>query len=442
VCYLHISDEQRRSWIKFARPKGSEIIGQFLRYSSSKCYLTLLRRRSLNLTHSFASKLDGSSSPVGQTMFWRKKQKEKLNWEDIQKKDKELRRILAIIAYLRDGVLVFDKKNKLFLINPQAEKFLEVKGKQILGKSILELSSFPFIRPLVSLLGGEIREVYEKELPIKENLILEVSAIPMRIPEEKIGSLIILDDITQEKLAEEMKTRFVTLAAHQLRTPSSAVKWSMRTLLDGDLGKLTEKQKEMIEKTYQTNEKMISLIDDLLNAAKIEEGRYLTNITLSSIEQVIQSVIDSYQDEIKKRRLKFRFIKPEGEIPKVMLDVEKMKIAVTNIIDNALRYTFPGGRISVSVQGNKKEIRIQVQDNGIGIPQNQQKKIFTTFYRGSDAIKMETEGTGLGLFIAKNIIEAHKGKIWFESKEGKGATFYFTIPIKEKFSEFIGEEFY
>lgn len=379
-------------------------------------------------------------------MFWRKKQKEELNKEfsreDIQKKDKELRRILAIIAYLRDGVLVFDKENKLFLINPQAEKFLEVKSKQILGKSILELSSFPFIRPLVSLLGGEIREVYKKELSVKENLILEVSAIPMRIPEEKIGSLIILHDITQQKLAEEMKTRFVTLAAHQLRTPSSAVKWSMRTLLDGDLGKLTEKQKEMIEKTYQTNEKMISLIDGLLNAAKIEEGRYLSNITLLSIEEVIQSVIDNYQDEIKKKRIKFRFVKPERELSKVMLDVEKMKIAVTNIIDNAIRYTFPGGKVSVSVQGDEKEIEIQVQDNGIGIPQHQQRKVFTIFYRGSNAIKIETEGTGLGLFIAKNIIETHGGKIWFESQEGKGTTFYFTVPIKEEFGEFIGEKFY
>jgi len=379
-------------------------------------------------------------------MFWKKKQKEEFNKKffrkDIQEKNGETRRILAIVAYLRDGVLVFDKENKLFLINPRAEKFFEVESKQILGKSILELSSFPFIKLLVSLLGGEIIEVYEKELQIKENLILEISAIPMKVSEEKIGSLIILHDITQQKLAEEMKTRFVTLAAHQLRTPSSAVKWSMRTLLDGDLGKLTEKQKEMIEKTYQANEKMISLIDDLLNAAKIEEGRYLSNITLSSIEEVIQSVIDNYQDEIKKRRLKFRFIKPEREIPKTMLDVEKIKIAVGNIIDNAVRYTFPGNRISVSIQRDEKKIEIQVQDNGIGIPKHQQKKVFTTFYRGSNAIKMETEGTGLGLFIAKNIIEAHGGKIWFESEQGKGTTFYFTVPIKEKFAEFIGEEFY
>ena len=115
-----------------------------------------------------------------------------------------------------------------------------------------------------------------------------------------------------------------------------------------------------------------------------------------------------------------------------MIDVEKIKIAIDNIINNAITYTPTGGKVTISLSGNKEEIEFSVKDTGIGIPENQQERIFTKFFRGANATKMETEGTGLGLFIVKNIIEAHGGKTWFESKEGVGTTFYFNLPVKQK----------
>ncbi len=374
-------------------------------------------------------------------MFWRKENKKKESFGDV-KDVGEVRDDTIITNYLTDGLLVFDRNSRLSLVNPQAEKFFEVRKKEILGKSILELNRFPNFRPLISLLGGGLREFFRKELQVKENFILEITAVPMIAEDKKAGTLVVMHDVTREKLVDRMKSEFVTLAAHQLRTPSSAVKWSMRMLLEGDLGKLNKKQREIIEKAYKTNDKMIKLVKDLLNVAQIEEGKFLTKITLSSIEDVIQSAVDAYKEEIKKRKLKFEFKKSKEGLPKVMLDVEKMKIAIRNIFDNALKYTFPGGRVSISLKGDKKEIEIKIQDTGMGIPQCQQAKVFTSFFRGANIMKVETEGTGLGLFISKNIIEAHGGRIWFESEEGKGSTFYFTIPVKERFGEFLTEEFY
>ena len=236
-------------------------------------------------------------------MFWKKKNNPPTDGEEKIYGELPIKDV-GIIDYLTDGLLVFDGKSKLSLINSCAEEFFKVKKEKILGKAILELSRFPSFRPLVSFLGGEIREVSKKELKIKENFILEVTTVPLKIKERKGGTLVILHDVTREKLVDRMKSEFVTLAAHQLRTPTSAVKWALKMLLDGDLGALDKKQKEMIEEAYITNDRAIKLVNDLLDVAQIEEGKYLSKITLSSIEDIIQSVVDGYSKEIKEKKLK------------------------------------------------------------------------------------------------------------------------------------------
>jgi len=363
--------------------------------------------------------------------------------EDVEeargKAEEEKNKTLAVITNFADGLLVFDKDGKLSLINPQAKVFFDIKGRDIIGRPIMELSTFPILELLVKLLGPEIKGVFRKELPVKEKLTLEVSTVPMIREEEILGTLVILHDITREKIVERMKTEFVSLSAHQLRTPLSAIKWTLRMVLDGDLGPITEEQRDFIEKTYRSNERMINLINDLLDVARIEEGRYLYKPVLVDFEPIVQSVIGSYKDEIEKKKIKFEFKKTEEKLPKVNLDVEKIRLAIDNLIDNAIRYTPSYGQVTVSLKHRKGEIEFSVKDTGVGIPRDQQERMFTKFFRASNAIRMATEGTGLGLFITKNIIEAHGGKIWFESEEGKGTTFYFTLPVKEEFGEFLKE---
>jgi len=355
--------------------------------------------------------------------------------------EEEKNKTLSVITNLADGLLVFYKENNLALINPQAEEFLGVKEEDIKVKSIAELSEIAAFKNLIELLfhhsnhktkglGKEIRGIFRKELKIRENLILEISTIAMMKERERLGTLVILHDVTQEKLIDKMKSEFVSLAAHQLRTPSSAVKWTIKMVLDGELGKINKEQREFLTDSYNSNERMIALINNLLNIARIEEGRYIFKPVLTNIREIIEDVIDLYKEEAKKKGIKIEFKEPKKKLPKVVLDVEKMQIAIDNLVRNAIKYTLSDGKVIISLKYLKKTIEFSIKDTGVGIPKQQQNRVFVKFFRGSNIMRMETEGTGLGLFIAKNIIEAHGGKIWFESEKDKGSTFYFTIPAK------------
>ena len=192
---------------------------------------------------------------------------------------------------------------------------------------------------------------------------------------------------------------------------------------------LTKKQKEALDKTYSTNEKMIRLISDILNVAQIEEGKYISELHSSNIESVIKSALEGAKEMADKKNVKIE-IKTEGKIPGLMIDEGKIKIALSIVLENATEYTAPGGKITIYLESKWKEIQIKVEDTGYGIPKQEQEKVFSKFFRGSNVVKIDTEGTGLGLFIAKNIIESHGGKIWFESEENKGTAFYITLPSK------------
>jgi len=354
--------------------------------------------------------------------------------EDTEKErgraEEEKNKTLAIISNFTDGLLVFDRENKVSLISPQAKRFLGVEEKEIMGKHISELSSISDLRLLVNLVGEDIKTVFREEISLKEGgLVLEVTTAPFFQGKNKLGTLVILHNITREKLIERMKTEFVSLSAHQLRTPLAAIKWTLKLFLEGDLGQLTKEQIEFLEKTYKSNERMIALINDLLNVTRIEEGRYIFQPLFYDIGDVTQSVIDLFKEETKKKGIKVEFKQPE-DLPKILMDQEKIKLVIENFIDNAIKYTFPGGKVTVSIIRGTNEVEVRVKDTGVGIPKEQQMRVFTRFFRGSNVVRLDTEGSGLGLFLAKNIVEAHGGRIGFESESGKGSTFFFIIPLK------------
>ena len=372
------------------------------------------------------------------TVDLEKSQKALMNMlEDVEKArrkmEEEKNKTLAVITNFVDGLLMFDAESKVSLINPRAETFFNVKGRDIIGRPILELSTFPTIEPIVRLVREETKGVFRKEVQVGKDSVLEMSTVPIMREKERLGTLIILHDITREKIIERMKTEFVSLAAHQLRTPLSAIKWTLKMLLDGDLGAITNEQKDFIGKTYQSNERMIHLINDLLDVARIEEGRYIYKPTITNLETIVQYVTNSYQEETERKKLNLKFLKPKTKLPQVSVDVEKIKLVIQNLLDNAIRYTPSGGQVTISLKSGIKEIELAVADSGVGIPQGQKTRVFTKFFRAPNVMRMDTEGSGLGLYITKNIIEAHGGKIWFKSEEGKGTTFYFTLPIKGEF---------
>ncbi len=350
----------------------------------------------------------------------------------IEEKEKTF---LAIINSFTDGLIILDDDGKIVKINPQIKNTFALKAQEIEGKDIAELKDNPLFSKVTDLIldGKTVRELKRKQFSPKENMTIELTSVPIINKQEKKGYLLIFHDISRQKLVEKLETEFVTLAAHQLRTPLSGIKWNLRMLIDGSFGELTEEQKKFLQIAYKSNDRMIKLVSDLLDATKIEEGRYLYYVKQEDILKIVEEVIDSLEQKIKQKNIKFEFIKPQRKTLKLNFDREKIAICIQNLLVNAITYTNPGGAVTISVKydKDKKEVILSVQDNGIGIPKDHQKRIFTKFYRSTQAMKIETVGSGLGLYMTKNIIEAHKGKVWFESEEGKGSTFYFTLPIKD-----------
>lgn len=358
--------------------------------------------------------------------------------EDARSKTEEERdKTKAIIANFADGLIVLDKGNKITLINSEGEKLLDVKSKELEGKFLNSSIEKTLLKKIVKLIEGAKNkaDLFREELSFGKEKILEVSTNSLTVTGEKV---IIIHDISREKLVERMKTEFVSLAAHQLRTPLSGIKWVLKMMMDGDIGgELTQEQKDFLQKAYTNNERMIMLINDLLDVTRIEEGKYLYKLVSTDIESVVRPMLESYKDEFLRAKVKTEFKKPARKLPKVKVDVEKIRLVFQNLIENALRYTPAGGTVEIFIRQIKDEIEISFKDTGLGIPADQQERVFTKFFRAVNAMKFQTEGSGLGLFISKNIVEAHDGRIWFESEEGKGTTFYIALPIQEEFEDFL-----
>ncbi len=427
----------------YARPKfdkNNDVVGyifSFLDVTEKRRTENELKKKVSDL-QKFAKELKGSRAALLNILDDIDEAKNEAETE----KDKTL----AIIENFPEGLLFFDKENKLSSINPKARRFFGVSQAIVCGKKISELSEIEKFSKVIKIIEEEKEKIEsgeelkgkskdsenkeKKEIKLRENLIVEISLIIVKKEDKKIGTLVILRDITREKLVERLKTEFVSIAAHQLRTPLSAIKWTLRMMLDGDIGKISDEQRTFLEKTYKSNERMIHLINDLLNVARIEEGRLLYNVAPQDMSKIIDSVVTPLIDVAKRKDIEIKVAEEEG-LPAVKADPEKISLVIQNLVENAIRYTNKGGVINISTKltDDKKNILVAVKDNGIGIPEEQKERIFSRFFRGSNAIRQETEGTGLGLYISKNIMEAHHGKIWFESEEGKGTTFYITLPV-------------
>jgi len=351
---------------------------------------------------------------------------------ELARKEAETERNKAEVIFdnFFDGLIILNSEYQIELINPAAERFLGIKEEDYLGKDPSVIAEKKDLKEFVRIISKKTKEIYRKETGrSKGAVVIEITTKFITVSEKRIVTLIILHDISREKVIERLKSQFVSVAAHQLRTPLSIIKWSLCMLLDGEVGLLTKEQAEMLNKAQQTNERMIHLINDLLNVARIEEGRFMYHPKTVDIIELLEKVAEPVRVLAKNKGVKFEFKKPADKSSKVIkADIEKLSLAVKNLLENAVFYTNAGGKVILSVKRRKDDVLVSIKDAGIGIPKDQQNRVFSKFFRGDNAVRMETEGTGLGLFITKNIIEAHKGKISFESEEGKGTTFKFSLP--------------
>jgi len=242
-----------------------------------------------------------------------------------------------------------------------------------------------------------------------------------------IGTVIVqgFDKLLQ---ANKMKTEFIRIASHQLRTPLSSLRWANDLLMQGGITKPTHEQAEYLAIIRDSNQRMLKLINDLLDVTKIEMGNLPMELKPIDIKKIAQEVIVDLAPMARAKNVALN-LKIQDNLAPALSDPEKCKMVFSNLIDNSIKYSKGRGAVDISAQQVGNFIQVSVSDQGVGIPRAQQKNIFQKFFRSDNVMKHETVGTGLGLFIVKAIIEANKGQIWFESEENKGTTFYFKIPI-------------
>lgn len=231
---------------------------------------------------------------------------------------------------------------------------------------------------------------------------------------------------------DQLKSDFISVAAHQLRTPLSGVKWVIKLLLDGDLGEVNKEQKEMLNRGYETNEKMIQLVNDLLNVSRIENSKFGYDFKKGDFKKLLNTLIENTEITSKQRNIEVQFVNHAENISYFSFDAEKLLIALQNVVDNALKYTLSGGKVTITVEKQGDYVEIKVSDTGVGVPKEELPKLFSKFFRASNVIHLETDGSGLGLFIVKSVIAQHGGKILVDSIEGKGTTVTVIIPTVEE----------
>ncbi|MSU44720.1 HAMP domain-containing histidine kinase [Candidatus Nomurabacteria bacterium] len=230
---------------------------------------------------------------------------------------------------------------------------------------------------------------------------------------------------------DEIKSNFISVVAHQLRTPLSGIKWTLSMLINGDMGVLNDTQKTFLMKSYESNARMIALVNDMLIADGIQSEKVHYVSTYLNIIDLMDSVFFEMSSQALKRNISIRYKNKFENLPQVYVDPVTIRAVLQNLLENAIKYIIDNGVIEIDVKKENNYLVISIADNGIGIPKDQHKDIFLKFFRASNAIKQQTDGSGLGLYIAKNIVEKNGGTIWFDSILGKGSTFYFTIPLSE-----------
>ncbi|MCX7941316.1 MAG: ATP-binding protein [Endomicrobia bacterium] len=330
----------------------------------------------------------------------------------------------AIIFSIRDGIILTDHNGTILLINKRAKDILQIKD------TLENLNIFNIlderIKPVFESALREPNKIFELDLS-KENYpeFYQTMALPVSTPKnEKIGIVTVLHDITLEKQIDKMKDDFIHSITHDLRNPMTSIRGFIKLLSDGLAGPINEQQKKMLDTMDRASFKLLNMINDILDVAKLEAGRMELNLEMTNLVKIVNSVLEVQQPLYERKNLKVTFI-PQKEEIFILADPKLIERVYTNLIGNAIKFTPEGKSITIGIEEFDDSIQSYVQDTGEGIPKNYQEKIFEKFGQVENKAK---GGTGLGLTICKYIIEAHKGKIWVESEVGHGAKFIFTLP--------------
>lgn len=297
---------------------------------------------------------------------------------------------------------------------------------------ILLLLVLYFARMIVTSVKLEVKRKEELEIANRE------------INERKEQLQVMSDKLAQSndqlRTLDSAKSEFISIASHQLRTPPTAIRGYASLILEGSYGPISSQLQDAINKIYVANDRQISFVEDLLNVSRIESGRMGYTFDKWKIEDLCQEAIDTLIFKAKDKNLYLNYTKPEQPLPELTIDGPKIREVISNFVDNAIKYTLKGGvtlktelcKTNSEVCLQNPHIRVTVSDTGIGVPKEEIPYLFAKFSRGKDISRLNTGGTGLGLYVGKSMIEANGGKTWVESDgQGKGSRFIFELPLEQ-----------
>ncbi|WP_273853883.1 cell wall metabolism sensor histidine kinase WalK [Guptibacillus spartinae] len=339
----------------------------------------------------------------------------------------ERRKLTSVLAYMTDGVIATDREGMIILMNDRAEEMMSVSRETVLGTSLNKILQFSEEKTWDDVYNGPDSMILDLS-DDHQTFIIRVNFSIIHKEDGPINGLIaVLHDITEQEQLEQERREFVVNVSHELRTPLTTMRSYLEALQDGALQD-PEIAPRFLSVTQNETERMIRLVNDLLQLSKMDKKEYRLEFTEVNFVEMFDHVLDRF--EMSKRDN----IEISRQLPRVAIytqvDKDKMTQVLDNIISNAIKYSPDGGTITARCWTIGKKIRISISDEGVGIPKNNLSKIFDRFYRVDKARSRQLGGTGLGLAIAKEMIHAHHGDIWAESKWGQGTTIYFTLPYK------------
>jgi PAS domain S-box-containing protein len=347
-------------------------------------------------------------------------------------------RLEALFASIGEGAIATDENGAITRMNQTALRLLGLKRQDVVGKHFLSVIIAvhengalldAYERPIVKAFQTG-KTISTRTLYLHRDgsiLPVQVTVSPILLHGRPIGAIEVFRDLTDEIESDKLKSDFISIASHQLRTPLSAINMYTRMLRDGLAGDLTDQQLPYIQTILTSVERMNILIDTLLNITRIEAGGIVIKPQSVQVDDLAREILIEFQPAASAKSIKLT-----AEVPLNMASLRTDSLLVkeicANLLSNAIKYTPEGGKVHFALSESAKEVHWQVSDTGYGIPKNDQKNIFLKFFRANNITSKDVSGTGLGLYLIKNIADSLGGDLWFESAENEGSTFHFSLP--------------
>lgn len=361
----------------------------------------------------------------------------------------EKNKLEATLNGIGDAVLAVDEEKRVIIFNPAAEKIAGIALGEMEGRAfdrflklVDETTNEDKTNIVKTILEGEKKIItdYNTALIVAKNkrsISVDISAAPIKDHHGEImGCIVVFRDVSEKREMERMRSDFISIVSHQLRTPLSAMKWLLEILLSNDVGELKPDQMDVIKEVHTSNQNMIDFVNQLLNVSRIESNHLAINPEKISLDETVREIIKEIEVFIREKSQKLSYINHINKDLQIKTDKSLLRNIINSLLINASRYTPSEGNITLEItKKNKDFLLFKVSDTGIGIPEKETYKIFRKFSRASNAIKYEASGTGLGLYIVKSILDIMGGKVWFVSRENEGSAFFFILPIESVFCE-------